>query len=139
MQPQDAGGGFDWTRLAAEAGIAIASGVGTAFYTVWKWGRGGAKAEQAIKDDYTAKIEAQGKELRGMIAGIEKAADERLNALVDQFKESFDGMRRQMDQNLLDAERRFLSNERFDHFYEEYRKDQRRTDDKLERLLGMRQ
>lgn len=132
-------GDLDWTRIAAEAGIAIASGVGTAFYTVWKWGRGGAKAEQAVKDDYNAKIRDLREEVRKEMAGQSEKADEGMDLLVSQFKESFDGIRRQHDEYKLDSERRFFLKDDFRDFLKEYREDQRRTDVKLDRLLETRQ
>jgi hypothetical protein len=103
------------------------SGLAGLVFGAWRWGRAGAKAEQAVKEDYERKI-----------AVVEQTADARLDLLVEQFKESFEGLRRQMDQNTLETERRFLSQPAFDKFCVEYRRNQDRTDDKLDRLLGMK-
>lgn len=130
---------FDWSHVAVEAGIAVFSGVGGAFVAVWKWGRGGAKAEQAVKDDYNAKINELREDVRSDMAAQAKAADDRGDLLVGQFRESFEGLRRQMDEHRLDTEKRFLLKDDFREFLKEYRENQRRTDDKLNRLLEVRQ
>lgn len=130
---------FDWTRLAAEAALAVCSGIGSAFFAVWKWGRNGAKAEQSVKDDYNGKIDELREETKAAMTEYEKNATARNDLFVDQFKESFEGIRRQFDQNILETERRFLSKPDFDKFYAEYRRNQERTDDKLDRLLEKRQ
>lgn len=130
---------IDWTRLAAELGVAVIGGVGSAFFTVWKWGRSGAKAEQSVKEDYDGKIDKLREETRAAMQKYEDNATARNDLFVAQTRETLEGIRRQIDQNLLDVERRFLSKPEFDKFHAEYRRDQERTDDKLDRLLEMRQ
>lgn len=126
----------DWLRIGLQlGGYAVSSLVG-AGVGIWKWGRSSAGAEQAIKDDYKGRIDTLRDEVRAQMAQYEKNASARNDLFVEQFREAFDGIRRQIDNNLLDAERRFLSKPEFDRFYTEYRKDQERTDDKLDRLLS---
>lgn len=130
---------FDWSHVAVEAGIALFSGVGGALLTAWRWGRNGATAEQAVKDDYNGKIATLREELRKEMASHVQRSDEGNDLLVSQFKESFDGIRRQHDEYKLDSERRFFLKDDFRDFLKEYREDQRRTDVKLDRLLETRQ
>lgn len=97
---------------------------------IWRWGRNSAKDEQAVKDDYDGKIRA----LRDEMRAETKAADDRNELLVAQFKETLDGIRRQMDQNTLDTEKYFLRKEDFKEFREEYRQNTRRIFEKLDSL-----
>lgn len=126
---------FDWSRVAIEAGIAVCSGIGGAFAAVWKWGRDGAKKEDAVKEDYKARIEALREEMRAAMTSYEKGATARNDLFADQFREAFEGIRRQIDQNLLETERRFLAKPEFERFYGEYRRNQERVDEKLDKLL----
>lgn len=101
---------------------------------IWRWGRNSAKEEQAVKDDYTGKIIAVREEVRTAMTAFAKDADNRNDALIDQFKETLDGLRRQMDQNTLDTEKFFLRKEDFKEFREEYRQNTRRIFEKLDSL-----
>lgn len=125
----------EWIDIAIKAGIALSGAIGGLFIGIWKWGWSSGKAEAAGD----AKISVLREEMRTAMASHAKTVDAKTELLVGQFRESFEGIRRQIDQNLLDAERRFLPKGEFDRFLDEYRDDQRRTDDKLDRLLGARQ
>lgn len=130
---------MDWSHIAVQVAIAVVSGIGSAIVTAWKLGRDGARAEQAVKDDYNGKIATNREEVRKEMASHVQKADETSDLLVSQFKESFDGIRRQHDEYKLDSERRFFLKDDFRDFLKEYREDQRRTDVKLDRLLETRQ
>lgn len=52
-------------------------------------------------------------------------ADDGNDLLVAQFKESFEGIRRQHDDHKLDVERRFMLKDDFKDFRDEYREDMR--------------
>lgn len=56
---------------------------------------------------------------------IEKSSEARMNLLVEQFTESFAGIRRQIDEHRFYTERDFLRKEDFKDFREEYREDMR--------------
>lgn len=117
--------GGEWTEVAIKAGISLVSGFGGLILGVWKWGRSSAKAEQAVKDDYDAKIAALRHEVRTDMASMEKGSNASREALVDQFQESFAGIRRQLDEHRFYTEKDFMKKEDFRDFREEYREDMR--------------
>lgn len=116
---------FDWGRIAADVGIAAVSGVGSAILTAWNWGRGSAKAEEAVKDDYEGKIDDLRDEVRTDMASLEKTTIQSRELLVDQFKESFEGIRRQFDEHKFYTEKDFVKKDDFKSFREEHREDMR--------------
>lgn len=116
---------WDWAKIAVDAGISFVSGATGLLIGVWRWGRNSAEQEQAVKDDYTMKIEALRDEMRASMNSYEKGASSRNDLLVAQFRESFEGIRRQIDKIQLDTEKDFMRKEDFKDFREEYREDMR--------------
>ncbi|MCK1275589.1 hypothetical protein IVB46_10135 [Bradyrhizobium sp. 61] len=129
----------DWAKVAIDAAISLASGLGGLALGIWKWGRNSEKSKQAVKDDYNGKITALREETRVAMAKNTENADARNSLLVEQFKETLEGLRRQMDESKLHTEQNFLRKEDFREFLKEYREDTRRADTKLDRLLETRQ
>ena len=117
--------GGEWTDIALKAGISLVSGFGGLLLGVWKWGRSSAETEQAVKNDYDAKIRALREEVRTAIMTHAEKTDDGKELLVGQFKESFDGLRRQMDEHRFYTEKDFMKKEDFRDFREEYRDDMR--------------
>jgi hypothetical protein len=117
--------GGEWIDIAIKAGISLVSGLGGLILGAWKWGRSSAKAEQAVKDDYDEKISGLREEMRSAMKSHEQRSEDRTDLLVEQFKESFDGIRRQIDDHRLHTETRFLPKDDFRDFREEYRDDMR--------------
>lgn len=117
--------GGEWTDIALKAGISLISGVGGLFIGVWKWGKYSATAEQAVKDDYDTKIAKLREEVRTAMAAQATKSEARTDLLVEQFKESFEGIRRQIDEHRYYTEKDFLKKEDFKDFREEYREDMR--------------
>ncbi len=115
----------DWIRIALEAAGWTASSLVGVVVGAWRGGRRSAGKEQKIKDDYNSKIDALREEMRQSMATYEKQADSRNDLLVSQFKESFEGIRRQIDEHRLAAEVRYLPRDDFREFREEYREDMR--------------
>ena len=115
----------DWADLAIKAGISLASGFGGMILGAWQWGRSSAKKEQSVKDDYDTKIRALREEMRAVMATHAQKADDGKDMLTDQFKEAFDGLRRQMDEHRFYTEKDFMKKEDFRDFREEYRDDMR--------------
>ena len=113
--------GGEWIDIAIKAGIALTGGIGGLFIGVWKWGRSSAKAEQAVKDKITTLREEVRKEMAAHVQKIEDGHDE----LVNHFEESFNGIRRQIDEHRYYTEKDFLKKEDFKDFREEYREDMR--------------
>lgn len=117
------GNEWDWHQLAFQSGTSLLSGIGGLLFGVWKWGRKSAKDERSVKDDYETQIRALGKEMRTDMAAYAQKTDAGNDLLVSQFKESFEGIRRQHDEHKLDVEKRFLPKDDFKDFREEYRED----------------
>jgi len=116
---------MEWGKLAIEVGISLVSGISGLIVGAWRWGRSSAEAEQAVKEDYDTKISALRDETRtAMVSHVQKS-DARNDLLVEQFKESFEGIRRQIDDHRLHTETRFLPKDDFRDFREEYREDMR--------------
>lgn len=78
-----------------------------------------------MKDEFDAKVATLGEQLRTSMLEVEKGAERRLDLLVEQFKESFAGLRRQIDDDRLHTEQRFLRKDDFKDFRDEYREDMR--------------
>lgn len=117
--------GGDWTDIAVKGGISLISGFCGLLLGVWKWGRSSATAEQAVKDDYDAKIAMLREEMRTAMTSHAQRTDDGKELLVTQFKESFEGLRRQMDEHRFYTEKDFMKKEDFRDFREEYRDDMR--------------
>ncbi len=113
--------GGEWIEVGIKAGIALAGGIGGLFLGVWRWGRSSAQADQAVKDDYDAKIAEVRKEMAAHVQKVDDGND----LLVSQFKEAFEGIRRQIDEHRYYTEKDFLKKEDFKDFREEYREDMR--------------
>jgi hypothetical protein len=128
--------GGEWIDVGIKAGISLVSGLGGLLIGVWKWGRSSAQKEQAFKDELRIEVAALREEVRDDMTSHAQKVDDGNDLLVSQFKESFEGLRRQHDLLALDVEKRFLPKDDFRDWLKEYREDQRRTDDKLDRLLG---
>ena len=103
----------------------MAGGIVGAVVAVWKWGRSSAEAEQAVKDDYNTKIRALREEMRAAMAAQTLKADDGSDLLVSQFKEAFEGIRRQIDEHRFYTEKDFMKKEDFRDFRDEYREDMR--------------
>ena len=134
MQPQDAGGGFDWWGH-------VVSGLGgglTAIGAVLGWVyRSGAK-EPALKA-----------ELQHSLTQAETRIETKVDDMADHFREAFDGIRRQIDDHRLNSAENFVRWVDFNRIRqedreaaEERRKENRQAFDRLERkidqILGQR-
>jgi len=126
----------DWTRVFLEAGASLVSGAAGIVAGVWRAGRASAKREQAVKDDYTVKIGALEEDMRQAIAAHELASRARLDLLVEQFKESFIGIRRTIDDDRLHTEREFLRKDDFRDFRDEYREDMKEIKDSIKEIAS---
>lgn len=121
---------FDWPRLWLEAAGSAASAIAGLMVGAWKWGRQSALREARVRDDYMARIE----EMRKAIAVTEKSNESRRDDLIDQFKETFIGFRRQIDDDRLHTEQNFVRKDDFRDFREEYRVDMRDIKASLEKM-----
>ena len=111
--------GNEWLEIAIKAVAALGGAIVGAITAIWRLGRNSAKAEHTIE----RQIAALREEVRTEMATHVQKADDSRDLLVDQFKESFEGMRRQIDEHRYYTEKDFLKKEDFKHFREEYRDD----------------
>lgn len=120
---------WDWHQISIQGAFSALSGAGGFLFGLYKWGRKSAEeeqaAKQAVKDDYDGKIDELREQVRKDMASYAQKVEDGHDLLVSQFKESFEGIRRQHDDHKLDVERRFLPKEDFREFREEYREDMR--------------
>lgn len=116
---------WDWHQITLQGGFSALSGAGGFLYGLFRLGRKSARNEQTVKDDYNTKIRALREEVRTDMAAHAQKADAGNDLLVSQFKESFEGLRRQQDDHKLDVEKRFLLKDDFRDFRDEYREDMR--------------
>lgn len=121
---------IDWPRLAFEGAASLVSALGGLLVGVWRHGRSSAKREHAIKDQ----IEAAIRELEMTISSAAKENEDRIDLLVGQFQESFNGIRRQIDESRLHTETNFLRKDAFGEFRTEYREDMRDIKSKIDGL-----
>jgi hypothetical protein len=124
----------DWARLAVEAGASVATGLSGLIVGAMRWGRRSSQRYQLMKDDYEEKISKASTEARNNMVALERASDERMDLLVHQFKESFDGIRRQIDDHKLSTERDFMRKDDFKEFRDEYREDMRDLKTKIDNI-----
>lgn len=115
----------DWIRVAVSVGASLVSGAVGMLAGVWRAGRNSAQKEQAVKDDYTAKINALREEIRAEDTNRERERIASRDFLAEQFKEAFNGIRRQIDEHRFYTEKDFMKKEDFRDFREEYREDMR--------------
>lgn len=115
----------DWVRIAVEgAGWAASSLVGLVV-GAWRGGRRSANHDQRVKDDYDGKIGKLREDTRAAMEKYTENADARNTLLIEQFKESFEGIRRQFDEHRLGTERDFVRKDEFRVLREEIREDMR--------------
>jgi len=126
---------IDWPRLWLEAvGSALSAIVGVVV-GIWRWGRNSALAEQQVRNDYIARIES----MKVTLHAAEVAHDRRIDDLVDQFKETFVGIRRQFDDGRLYTEQNFVRKDDFREMREEIRDDMRDIKVSLNELRNRKQ
>lgn len=111
----------DWIEIAVKVVAALAGAIVGAVTAVWRLGRNSVKAEHSVE----RQIAALREEVRTEMAAHVQKSDDGRDLLVAQFKESFEGMRRQHDDHKLDVEKRFMLKDDFKDFRDEYREDMR--------------
>ena len=112
---------IDWPRIFFDSATSLLSAIGGLLVGVWRMGRSSARREQQVRDDYEGKIAQLSKEMREKMDELEHVSEAKLDLLVEQFREAFSGIRRQIDDDRLHTEREFLRKD----FRDEYREDMR--------------
>lgn len=115
----------DWVRVGLEAGASLTSGLVGLVVGAWNWGRRSAKAEQLLKDDVNRKVDELREHTRASMEKHDDHSSARTELLVEQFKESFEGLRRQMDDHKLATEREFVRKDELRVLRDEIREDMR--------------
>lgn len=132
---------WDWVKTALQAIVPLVTGTAGLFLGTWQAGKKSGKQEAEIEAKIKADIKAEfDKQLEGMRnemrTAVAEASDNR-DLFTQQFQDTFAALRQQINNVELAVERRFLPQPSFDKFLDEYRDDRRRTDDKLDKLLGL--
>lgn len=104
----------DWIRTGISAAISLVSGIGGLMLGVYRAGRKSAEGEQSLRD-----------EMRNDMTSLERATTAARDLLAEQFKEAFNGIRRQIDDHRLHTEEKFVRKDDFKEFRDEYRDDMR--------------
>lgn len=92
---------------------------------LYRAGRKSAEHEQTVKDDYSTQIDGLREEMRSDMTSLERGMTSARDLLADQFKEAFNGIRRQIDEHRLHTEEKFVRKDDFKEFRDEYRDDMR--------------
>lgn len=116
---------WDWHQISLQGFFSALSGAGGLLFGLYKWGHKSAKNEQTTKEDYDGKIAALREEVRKEMAAHALKVESGNDLLVSQFKETFEGIRRQMDEHRFYTEKDFMKKEDFRDFRDEYREDMR--------------
>lgn len=132
---------WDWVKSAAQIAAPLITGIAGLFLGTWQAGKrqgkqesdAEAKLKAEIAKELDAKIEGFKAEMRTAVAEALEANE----AFIKSVGDSFSALRQKINDVELETERRFLPRASFDSFVEEYRENQRRTDDKLDKLLGL--
>ena len=104
----------EWLWKLAGVVTPLLTGIVGLFGGLYSAGRNSAQREQKIKDEFRAEMTAH-----------KNHTEETKDALVEQFKESFAGLRQKINDVELDAQKTFVSKDDFKDFREEYRDDMR--------------
>lgn len=128
----------DWAKIAIEVIVALGSGGASAIGTAYAMGRRSANERAELKEEMEAKIDDLRDKTIGKMDQAVKAADARNELLIEQIKETLEGIRRQHDEHRLHVETFFSRKEAMENFMKVYREDQNRINDKLDRLLAVR-
>lgn len=128
----------DWARIAIEIVIALGSGAASAIGTAYTMGQRGVEERAKLKEEFRLEIDTLRKEVVDGMSETVTAADARNDLLIEQIKETLEGIRRQHDDHKLHVETYFSRKEAMESFMKVYREDQNRINDKLDRLLASR-
>jgi hypothetical protein len=132
---------WDWVKTALQAIVPLVTGTAGLFLGTWQAGKRSGKQEAELeakikadlKKETDDKIEALRNEMRTSLAEATEGPEEFIKSIGD----TFTALRTKINDVERDGLIRFLPKDDFTRFLEEYRKDQRRTDDKLEKLLAL--
>lgn len=111
---------FEWLHVVIALVFGLGGAVGGLIGGVWRV----AHIEQAIRTDFKKCIDETEKQIEG-----------RLNALVDQFRETFTALREKINLVEMQQVRDFVDKDGFDEFRREYREDMRDLKGKVDGIM----
>lgn len=133
---------LDWLKPAVDVGIALVAGLSGSWLTAYRMGRRTAKDEAGVtariegaKFEFDKKLGEQTKQLEATVRESEKNIEENVQQLTHEFGETFKAMRQKINDVELASERTFLKKGEFEDFRKEYRDNEQRKDEKLDKLL----
>lgn len=130
-------GDWDWVKTAVQIVSPLVAGIAGLFLGTHqagkKTGREDAQAEAKISKEIDDKIERLKVEMRTAVAD---ALDDN-KTFIESVGDTFTALRQKINDVEKDGLIRFLPRDDFTNFLKEYRENQRRTDDKLDKLLGL--
>lgn len=112
---------FEWFHAALAAISAVAGSVAGLVSATWRI----ARIEPRLKLEFSEDLAGVENDLRDQIDQSNRDAAMRNELLVEQFKESFAGLRRQLDDHRLHTEQQFMRKSDFKDFRDEIREDMR--------------
>ena len=115
MQPQDAGGGFDWGHALSAMGGGAITAIGAAIGWVY---RAGAR-DPTLKAELQKNLIDAEKRVEAQIEAAKKETDGKVDSLVTQFHDTFASLR----QKIGDVERNAVTKEEFNDHRKEVRED----------------
>lgn len=132
---------WDWVKTAAQIIAPLVTGIAGLFLGTHqagkKKGREDAEGEARIRADINKetddKIERLKVEMRTAVAD----ALDNNETFIQSVGDTFTALRQKINDVEKDGLIRFLPRDDFTNFLKEYRENQRRTDDKLDKLLGL--
>jgi hypothetical protein len=113
MQPQDAGGGFDWAHAFSAFGGWIGGAITGLITGIWRL----ARIEPSIRADVDAKFLEIKQHVDDKVAETKAELDDKLEDLVQQFHEAFLGLRQQIS----NVEKTSVTKDDLNRFRDEYR------------------
>jgi len=132
---------WDWVKTALQVLAPLVTGTAGLFLGTWqagkKSGKDDAERDAKIRADIKKETDKEIESLRSeMKTAVQEASDNR-DLFIQQFHDTFAALRQTINDVKLENERRFLPESSFEKFLDRYEQDQRRTEDKIDKLLGL--
>lgn len=121
---------FGWFNAILAAISALAGSITGLVAGTWRV----ARIEPRMKLEFIRDLANVENDLRDQIEQHNRESGMRSDLLVEQFQESFAGLRRQLDEHRLHTEQKFMRKEDFRDFRDEYREDMREIKDSIKDL-----
>jgi len=121
---------FQWIDAIISGISALGGAVAGLVAGTWRM----ARVEPRLELKMEARVALMETEMREKLLSHERASVVRTEGLTEQFRESFNGMRRQIDDQRLNTEKDFVRKEDLRDFREELREDIREIKDAIKEI-----